>query len=189
MSYVIGIDPGKDGGIALLGDDFLQTYRMPIIRTKVGRTMRDRVDPLGCWQLLSTMNYVDLVIIEGVGGRGKQSAAAAFVFGFSTALVYMACVSHGLVIETVQSHVWKRWMKVPPKLDKASVKLIMKRTLELFPGEEAQFYTPRGRALDGCAEAALMAAWGREHILKEGRALGNAHARLVKSQKVWGPDS
>ncbi len=152
--------------------------------------MRDRVDPRGCWDLISTMTYADLVIIEGVGGRGKQNAAAAYVFGFSTALIYMACVGHGLVIETVQSHVWKRWMKVPAKSDKVSVKLIMKRALELFPGNEGmQLYTKRGRALDGCAEAALMAAWGREHILKEGRALGNAHERLVKSQKVWGARS
>lgn len=185
MKYVLGIDPGKDGALALLSDDALFVYRMPVVRTVVGRGRRDRVDPHEVWALMLTFTYVDLVIIEGVGGRPKQSASAAFTFGFSTALPYMAAVACGLKIETVQPHVWKRWMKLPPKTDKQSLAEIMQRAEERFPNERGQFYTRRGRALDGCAEAALMAAWGREQILKEGRYVGHVADRLMLAKRVW----
>lgn len=185
MSYVLGIDPGKDGALAMLSDDDLHVFRMPVVRTVVGRGRRDRVDPQGVWDLMSALVYADLVVIEGVGGRARQSAAAAFVFGYSTALPHMAAIACGLKVEVVQPQTWKRWSKIPPKNDIAAKRYIIKRATDLFPENQGDFYTERGRTLDGCAEAALIASWGREMVLKEGRFVGHAHARLTGGKRVW----
>ncbi len=185
MSYVLAIDPGKDGALAMLSDSDLHVYRMPVTRTVIGRSRRFVVDPLGVWALMQTLTHADIVIIEGVGGRPKQGAASAFVFGFGTALFYMASVALNLKIETVQPAVWKRWMKLPGKNDKTAKAMTLKRAEERFPEARSQFYTDRGRALDGCADAALMAAWGREQVLKEGRFIGNVAARLTTATRIW----
>ncbi len=166
-AYVIGVDPGKDGAIALAGSDgSLHLWDMPVHLITVGTGRRKRVDFISLRNLLDPLtSFADLGLMEQVGGRPKQSAGAAFVFGWSAAVAW-ACLIYGSVpVDTVTAVQWKRHHKVRGKAGKGSEGAIMKRADEIFPQHRQLFRGPKGGLLVDRAEAAMIARFGLEVIL------------------------
>lgn len=182
---VMGVDPGITGALAHLMDDgSLDIVDMPIWLMQLkGGKFRKRIDAVALYSHLDMAKMLgcDLVMIESVGGRPKQSASAAFQFGYAAALVYMACVALELPVKTEDPGVWKKVIGVPgkavrrkkgePKLeaaDNAANKklqegMIVQRADQLFPAYTSEWRGPRGGYQLDRAEAALLALFGRDY--------------------------
>ena len=164
----VGVDPGIHGALCLydrvLG--VMDMQDMPSYMMTVNKKKRARVDPVA---LLEYFEYVkslgaELVVIEAVGGRPKQSASGAFVFGYTAGLIMMACVATRLPIETVTPQVWKKLLKVPGG-KKADDEAIMQRADEMMPECRHRWRGPRGGRMLDRAEAAMLAYYGDVHAL------------------------
>ncbi len=172
---VIGVDPGLTGAMARYDSeaDTLDIMDMPTWWMTVGKKKRQRVDAVDLAEYfeLAKMMGVELVVIEAVGGRPKQSAGAGFVFGYTVGLIYMACVMCRLVVETVPPQTWKKFMRVPgkkglPSEKRAAEQAIQHRADELFPHHRDKWRGPHGgKRLDRC-EAAMLAKFGTDYVLK-----------------------
>ena len=170
MTLVLGIDPGAHGAFVVYNADdgrLVSVHDCPIWFQQVGRTKRPRVDPIALAEMLDTFALmgVTIAVMEAVGGRGKQSAAAGFVFGYGVGMIYMALVYCRIPIETVIPSTWKKLMNVPGKA-KADDTAILARADEMFPLDRAFFRGERGGKKIDRAEAAMLAKFGADFILK-----------------------
>jgi len=161
--YVIGIDPGLDGGIALVTPSYNMTvvdpptlnvkgkgkgaknkrlYHVSEI-VKLLKFWAEQYNPLRCY-------------IENVHSMPGQGVVAMFSMG--RGLGMYEGILHALEIpfEYVTPQAWKKLMLSGQNKEKdASVY----KAMQLFPGAELK--TLRGRLLDGRAEALLIAEYGR----------------------------
>lgn len=170
MSLVIGIDPGISGAIATYDTStrrLVDVVDMPVWAMPVGKKTRQRVDAVALADLLdvSKMLGVECVVIEAVGGRPRQSASGGFVFGYTVGLIYMACITLRMHIETVPPGEWKKLLNVPGKT-KANDAAIMARADELLPDDRALFRGPQGGKKIDRAEAAMLALFGARYCLQ-----------------------
>lgn len=188
MTLILGIDPGANGAFVLYETDtrsIVDHQSMPVWYQQVGKTKRKRVDAIALAEMFETyqMLSVDLIVMEAVGGYGKQPGSAGFVFGFSVGLVYMCTVYSQIPIETVAPHTWKAFMRVPGKM-KADDSAIIQRANELFPAYRSVFTGPRGGNRVDVAEAAMLAMFGGDHILRSGATTKDVAGELAYRQRV-----
>lgn len=177
MAYVAGIDPGTNGAIAIYDTAtrrVVDVHDLPFWFQTVGKKKRKRLDPVALSELIELMPLlgVELVVMEAVGGRPRQSASAGFVFGYTVGLIYMACMFSGLMVETVPPTRWKKMLNVPGKAGSKSKEEkkqaegdIINRVNELFPLDRSLFRTERGAYRMDRADAALLAKFGGDHVL------------------------
>lgn len=177
---VIGVDPGGSGALAHydISANTLDVEDMPCWNMAVGKKVRKRIDGVALLEYfeLKKMMGVQLVMIEAVGGRPKQSASSGYVFGFGVGLIYMACIATRLPIETVPPQTWKKLMRVPGKGKKAAEKsgktpkqiegMIVQRADELFPNYSGEWRGPRGGYRLDRAEAAILARYAGDYALR-----------------------
>lgn len=169
MTLVAGIDPGTGGAIAVYSTDNMQIVGMhdiPSWYQTVGKKKRKRVDAIALVELFELIEImgVELVVIEAVGGRPRQSASSGFVFGYTVGLIYMACMYKKLMVETVPPGTWKKVLNVPGK-SKGGDDDIMMRADEMFPKNRTLWRGDRGGKKVDRAEAAMLAKFGGDHIL------------------------
>jgi len=139
---------------------------MPVWYQAVGKRKRKRVDALALADMFDTYELmgVELVVMEAVGGRTGQGAAAGFVFGYGVGLIYMAALYSRIVIETIPPASWKKMMNVPGK-QAADDSAIIARADELFPHDRQHFRGERGGKKVDRAEAAMLAKFGADFVL------------------------
>lgn len=142
--YVIGIDPGKNGGIAVMRGGRL------IVCCKMPQTPSDI-----CGFLASYSGYEAKVWLERVGGRSGQSASASFRFGQNYGHIEMAVTAAGIPFETVTPQKWQKNYQLGTASQCAS-KTEWKNKLKacaqgLFPGVHITLST---------ADAVLIANYG-----------------------------
>lgn len=168
---VIGIDPGKDGALALVSDGRLVAlHAMPCVEVATKKTRLEfgpggkverslvthrAVDPAGVLALMQALSRAPcsdtavLVALERVGGMPGQ--AGMFSFGRSFGVVETAAHALGLPLRLVEPVSWKAAMGCTK--DKATARA---RASEAFPAFAAAF----GKAKDADkAEAALIALY------------------------------
>jgi hypothetical protein len=172
----MGIDPGVHGALAICNAkdaSLVSVEDMPTWMMPIGKKTRARVDAVALADMfdLAVILGVELVVIEAVGGRPRQSAAGGFVFGYTVGLVYMACIHSRLAIETVPPGTWKKMLNVPGKA-KANDDAIMQRADEIFPNERHLFRGVRGGKNLDRAEAAMLAHFGVKHVLHAAGSTG-----------------
>ena len=146
------------GALALWDGKTLAVQDMPIYEKKVGKMTRRAVDLLGLLDLLGSWGSigVDCVWVEDVVGHGMQMGASTM--GYGVGLIHMACVAHKLRYEVVAPNRWKARMKAP-----ADKKQSVIRAGQLFPDHAGLFRGPKGGMMDGRAEAAMLAMYGRDY--------------------------
>ena len=176
MTLIAGCDPGVSGAISIYCTDtkrILCVYDIPNWKETVGKKQRTRIDTIGLMELFDTLKMlsVEMIILEAVGGRPKQSASAGFVFGYSVGLIYMAAMYSKIMVETVPPKEWKKLMKIPGKAGGKDAKAkkqaqgdIMRRVAEVFPNERELFVGPRGGFYMDRADAALLGKFGGDFI-------------------------
>jgi hypothetical protein len=138
----IGIDPGKNGGIAWIADGKACVEKMP-------ETLQD------LWELI-----VSISLNAGTGGIGvrayleqvasspQMGVKSAFSFGQGFGHLEMALTAAGIPFERVRPQVWQKALGCMTGGDKNITK---RRAQELFPGHKISHAT---------ADALLIAYYG-----------------------------
>lgn len=118
---VVGIDPGKTGGIALLhSNGSVSLFDIPYTDGRLDVQEMHRMADL--WQ-----NFVaPRVVIEQVGGALRDGASNAFTFGWNTGAMTAAIMLAGHMPEYVTPARWKMRTGLKGKGKRESLKLARK---------------------------------------------------------------
>lgn len=159
---VVTCDPGLSGALCLYDTKLgsLRVHDMPTVERVVGKAAKRQVideegvlDLLTGFQLLGATRFV----IEQVQGLPRQSAPAAFNFGYGYATVLTTARCLGYEVERVRPEVWKAKLRVPADKNGARG-----RASEMLPTHKHLWPLKKH---DGRAEAALLAVWA-EQVLR-----------------------
>ena len=128
MTY-IGLDPGKNGGIAAVSRDgaIIMACKMPETEQDILDVLHDlTVGGDGCRAALERVNAG----IFGAGKVGRMGVTSAFTFGRGYGGLRMALMASKIPFEEPQPNVWQRALSCLSKGDK---NLTKRRAQELFP--------------------------------------------------------
>ena len=152
MRTYIGIDPGQNGGIAVLAGDEVKTFKMPA-------TYPD-IYLLFCELVTSHRNIT--VILEDVGqGMPGQSSAATAKFARHMGHLEMALFAVGVRTEMVKPQKWQKIFSNTIGNSRGLEKREWKNKLKaeaqrLFPSEKVTLWS---------ADALLIAEYGKRKQL------------------------
>lgn len=147
MTTIIGIDPGKNGGIASV-NDVGRVIALPMPPTT--RDLYDYIDSLCDRQAIA--------FIEQVNAGPSMGSSAAFKFGQIVGEIRMACIAAGLPTHYVSPMKWQRELGLLCKGrglgqgDTAKKNRNKAKAQELYPGIKITHAT---------ADALLIAEYGR----------------------------
>lgn len=144
MKTIIGIDVGKNGGIAWITDGKPCVEKMP-------DTLQD------LWELIHDIKYrffrgEDIefkAYIEAVHSSPQMGVKSAFTFGQGYGNLEMALTAAGIPFERVSP---QKWQKALGCLTKGDKNVSKRKSQELFPGLKITHAT---------ADALLIAEYGR----------------------------
>lgn len=151
---ILGIDPGLDGGLALLSPDGLLLEVMPTI----GSTKRE-VDSGKVGELLRAWN-VEHAVLEKVGARPGQGVVSMFTFGMGLGCIKGVLGALDIPHTEVQP---KEWQKTVCKgmFSSDPKAMAQQRVRQLWP-QQSFLATPRSKVPhQGLVDAALLAEYGR----------------------------
>ena len=146
----IGIDPGRNGGIAII-----KTLGNKI--DKVGVKCYSDEDLLGI--LADAEKYIHKVCyLENVHAMPKQGVSSTFNFGMNFGFIQGVLKAYGIPYELVTPQKWKKEFSCTS--DKNTSIEVCKR---LFPNVNLKAAERCKKDHDGIAEALLIAEYGRRH--------------------------
>ena len=158
---IIGIDPGLNGCLATYDGTMPNVHDMPTLTVVKGKSKRSHIDRPALLALLQDLTShpgaVKACIERQIArpahdGRHTGGASTAnTMFGYGVLL--MGLDAFGIPYEEVMPQKWQRHFSLN-KDTKGHAVLIAQR---LYPG--LALHTPRGRMLDGRADAILLATW------------------------------
>ncbi|MBL4869581.1 MAG: hypothetical protein JKX72_01370 [Robiginitomaculum sp.] len=175
--YICGIDPGCEGGIALLIKGVLTVYDMPAY-TKTTRKRGPKSTINKKWPKGRMMDVVksthvnasklaglldenvpDICFLEKVNSMPGQGVASTFKFGRSFGAVEGVLEALEIPIVYVRPRVWKEDLRLSSDKSEA-----LELASKLFPGNAKDWKLKKH--VDR-AEAALIAYWGKHHYRGE----------------------
>ncbi len=159
---IIGIDPGKKGGLAVLdGDKIIRLSKTPVGDIKARKayhTIVQGYDVTGMVALLKGFeNRYPVVVIERVHAMPGQGVTSMFTFGQGYGLWLGVCTALNIPIVLVEPREWKE--KLLEKEERKFKKFSCEKAKELFPDIDLK----QGRMIndhDGMAEAILISVYG-----------------------------
>lgn len=140
----IGIDPGKNGGIAVLGSD----YKACVVYSDT--------DLITTCKMFNGMNVI--CYLEHVHAMPKQGVSSTFNFGMNFGFIQGVLKAYGIPYELVTPQKWKKEFSCTS--DKNTSIEVCKR---LFPKVNLKATVRCKKDHDGMAEALLIAEYGRRH--------------------------
>lgn len=154
----IGVDIGNNGAIAVLSDSvaIIRIVDMPTQTMVKGNKTKTFLDEVAFRNVFRSYVNIDdvYILIEAVHSMPKDGGSSGFSFGTSFGLCRGIIVGLGLKYSLISPQKWKKHFGLTGKEKKASCD----KALSLYPDHE--FYTKRGRALDGRGDAVLIATYG-----------------------------
>ena len=142
--YYIGIDPGKDGALAVLSDGvFVEAIFY---------------DTQAYKNALSGLQRPATAVLEHVNAMPKQGVTSMFTFGEGFGYLKGLLEAYGIPYELVRPHKWKKEFGIS---DKNQAVEVCKR---LFPDVNLKKTERCKKDHDGMAEAILMAEYARRHF-------------------------
>ena len=165
---VIGIDPGLDGGIAILGPGkLLACFPMPVTGDKKRTLNRPAV--LALFDYSSSMASQVHVFLEKGQAMPKQGGASMYNYGKHCGYLAGLAQGVGFPCEEIVPRVWQKVMLSSGTGDTKSRSV--EKAMQLFP-RVSLLPTPRCRVpSNGMSDALLIAEFGR-------RSLSQSHLRL-----------
>jgi crossover junction endodeoxyribonuclease RuvC len=150
---VLGIDPGKSGGVALIDTDALTVavVDMPVEATTKSREL---TSPSGLAAHFHAC-AADYLFLEEVGVLPGEGAVGAFSFGRGFGRIEGVAAGALIPVWLVRPQEWKRQLQVPAEKGRS-----VTRAKQLLPAAAPPFSGPRGGLKDGRAEACLIAFYG-----------------------------
>ena len=154
MSYVMGIDPGAKGAIAILTDtgSLVEVWDMPTLEIKVGKATKTRISPEVLAEELRNWDSVRAAFMEAVSSSPQMGVSSAFAFGEGFGVVKGVLAALQIPLVLVPPAKWKRDMGLNQSKDGSRAKAIAK-----WPRHAGEFKLVKH---DGRAEAALIGLWG-----------------------------
>lgn len=155
MSFIIGIDPGAGGAVAIIerSGELVQVFDMPSVEVVVGGKAKRRVSPEMLAAELRLYNvHGSLAYIEQVNAMPGQGVTSMFAFGEAFGLAKGVLAGLGIPMQTVTPGKWKKALNLNAGKDAARAK-----AAALWPTQAGEFKRVKD---DGKAEAALIAHWG-----------------------------
>lgn len=155
--YIIGIDPGVNGGIATIkGTELRLVKRCPHvkIKTKTDYDVQGMADIIKPYSGLNACIHLELV--HSFPGQGVTSM---FNFGKGYGMWLMAAAAYGMPIFLVTPQQWKK--KILVNTDKSKGAAILKAK-QVFPEVNLKPGLLR-KEHDGMAEAICIALYGEIH--------------------------
>jgi len=152
----IGIDPGLDGAVAILGpvSSSVEVWRTPTI--KVGTRRQYLVREMAA--IVHRAGAESSAILEAVHSMPGQGVASSFTFGRGFGVWEGILAALGIPYQLVAPQTWKAVMLRDMPKDKNASKLLASRLWpNLYTLEEAR----KPKMSDGEAEALLLAEYGR----------------------------
>ena len=144
---ILGIDPGLDGGIAILSGSHIELLETIPTQTKGGFIKR-QVDAQKLSNILRV--YPDIVCyLEGVASRPGQGVASVFSFGDTYGAIRGVLGALNIPTYTVTPSKWKKELKISSKEDS------LKASFDLFK-------VPLKKKDHNLAEALLIAWYGQK---------------------------
>jgi len=104
---ILGVDPGLNGAVALLGDGYLAVRDTPtagelkrrvVIATELAKILK-------AWQ-------PDLAVVEKVHAMPKQGVSSSFRFGQAVGTVEGVIGALEIPVEYVTPHAWKKFFRI-----------------------------------------------------------------------------
>jgi len=151
MKAVLGLDPGRQGAVALLDatKHELVVHDLPMTRDTRGK-QKWHVDVDRLSFLVKGL-APDICYIEEVHASPQMGVTSAFSFGENFGSCMGALAAAGVVIVKTRPEIWKPRLEVPAHKPSA-----ISRASELFPRCTSLWQ----RTKDGRAEAAMIALYG-----------------------------
>lgn len=140
----IGIDPGKDGALAILSEGVL-CEAIPYDTQAYKSTLNGLPGP-------------SVAVLEHVNAMPKQGVTSMFNFGEGFGYLKGLLEAYGIPYELVRPQKWKKEFGISGKNQSIEV---CKR---LFPGVNLKKTDRCKKDHDGMAEALLMAEYARRHL-------------------------
>ena len=154
MSYIIGIDIGLDGAIAVFNDGKLVSiHDMPTLTIESNKKAKRQI-AAGDLAYLLCEPEIDHAYVERPASRPGQSVVAMFNFGRSLGVVQGVLAALQIPVTYVAPATWIKAIGKPAGKDGSR-----HRAMELFPDQLDLFKRVKD---DGRAEAALIATWGMQ---------------------------
>ena len=141
----IGIDPGKNGGIAIIDSDGVIAFPFSEERLLI------ELDGMA-------QEYECICYLEHVHAMPKQGVSSTFNFGMNFGFIQGVLKAYGIPYELVTPQKWKKEFSCTS--DKNTSIEVCKR---LFPGINLKATDRCKKDHDGIAEALLIAEYGRRH--------------------------
>lgn len=151
--FLVGLDPGLSGAIALLGPDSLTVYDMPTHEITVNGSKRRQIDLYALARWIDTFGRgIKMAYVEEVHAMPKQGVSSSFAFGFAAGAAQAILASAFVPMHLVSPAKWKRAMGLTSDKDASR-----RAASRLLP----QFSHLWSRAKDdGRAESVLLAIYG-----------------------------
>lgn len=156
MNFLIGIDPGASGAVAILEKNgkLVHVFDMPSVEVMAGGKAKKRVSPeMLAAELKLYADQGATAVVEQVGAMPGQGVTSMFAFGESFGLVKGVLAGLGIPTSTVTPGKWKKAMGVNAGKDGSRA-----MAAQLWPTQAGEFKRVKD---DGKAEAALIAEWSR----------------------------
>ena len=156
--FIVGIDPGLKGGIALYTPTQLFAFRTPIVKTpyvkKGKKTTRDDMDLEEC-RIMLQRGDITHVFLEQVSAMPGQGVTGMFRFGQNLGQWQGLLTGLGLPFTMVRPQVWKKGAGLIGSDKESSIELAR----EQWPDHAPSTFKYK-KADEGRAEAALIALHG-----------------------------
>lgn len=154
--YVIGIDPGFTGALAVMNtatEELVSVADMPVYKNKKGR---QELNLSQLFELLEPPTEPVFAVLEQVASRPGQGAPATFRFGQGYGAIEMALAGHKIPVQYVTPAKWKSHFGLSKEKG-----LSRGLACQRFPTHTDQFQRVKD---DGRAEASLIALYGKEKL-------------------------
>jgi Holliday junction resolvasome RuvABC endonuclease subunit len=164
INAFLGIDPGKEGAIALLSADrtVLGTRKLDVAKSTKHKKEYDLARLVKVFDSIHTQYPNTLVCLEHLHAIPGLGALAGFMRGYSMGIIEMALTQLNWGYMRVTPSVWKPVMVGITGGDKDAAVLAAAR---LFPDDIWRFEKKRSGYDDNVAEAMLLAEYGRRKCL------------------------
>lgn len=158
MMRTLGIDPGLDGGLALLSDDGLLVEVMPTVKDAKGKRT---VDGAELARLIRGWSPA-WAIVEKVGARPKQGVCSMFSFGHGLGVVHGVLLSLGIPINQIEPRTWQKLMfRMGCNASMGPKEKALEVARGYFPAVCFRATARSKKSHDGMIDAALLAQYGR----------------------------
>lgn len=165
MSIVIAIDPGVNGGLAVLTEsgDLIDTFRMPSV---LGDGPKGR-------RAVSAALLADIInksqathaFCELVGPRNTDGVVQAWSFARTVGVIEGVLAAVGIPVTFIPPVTWKRGCDIPPGAENKDI--ARSRALAIWPREAHRFALKKDVDI---AEACLIGHYGLRKMREARRA-------------------